>query len=153
MYGKVLVQFRVSAALCVLGVSAMLSFKPDSPLSHRERGERRERKRPGFPKCTSTSGIRVYRIHFIKYQIPKPAAPITATKTKLNNTITSLNFRYRCLSGGANELCGKYGGGVYVAMLNPSESASGRSDPPFLTPLPSVSSTNLPGASCRRESA
>jgi len=26
--------------------------------------------------------------------------------------ITSLNFRYRLLSGGASELCGKYGGGV-----------------------------------------
>jgi len=23
---------------------------------------------------------------------------------------------YRCLSGGASELCGKYGGGVYVAI-------------------------------------
>jgi len=32
------------------------------------------------------------------------------------SAIMSLNFRYRFLSGGASELCGKYGGGVYVAI-------------------------------------
>ena len=50
--------------------------------------------------------------HLIKYQIPNPAAPINAIKTRLKPTIISLNLRYRFLSGGANELCGKYGGGV-----------------------------------------
>ncbi len=30
--------------------------------------------------------------------------------------IASLNFLYRFLSGGASELWGKYGGGVYVAI-------------------------------------
>jgi hypothetical protein len=48
----------------------------------------------------------------IKYQIPKPAAPMSAINIRLKRTIMSLNFRYRFLSGGANELCGKYGGGV-----------------------------------------
>jgi len=32
------------------------------------------------------------------------------------SAIMSLNFRYRFLSGGASELWGKYGGGVYVAI-------------------------------------
>jgi hypothetical protein len=31
--------------------------------------------------------------------------------------IASLNFLYLFLSGGDRELCGKYGGGVYVAMM------------------------------------
>ena len=55
--------------------------------------------------------------HFNNCQTPYPAAPTMAARTTLSNTMTSLNFRYLCLSGGDRELCGKYGGGVYVAML------------------------------------
>lgn len=44
--------------------------------------------------------------------MPNPAPPMIAISSKLNNTIISLNLRYRFLLGGANELCGKYGGGV-----------------------------------------
>src|SRR5687768_9009558 len=66
--------------------------------------------------------------------------------------MTTLNFRYLFLSGGASELWGKYGGGVYVAIVNPSASARGLRVPPSSTLLPSVSSTSPPGASCRRES-
>jgi len=53
-----------------------------------------------------------YKTTFIKYHTPNPTAPITPRITSANNVINSLNFRYRLLSGGASELCGKYGGGV-----------------------------------------
>jgi hypothetical protein len=57
-----------------------------------------------------------YWIHLNKYQTPNPAPASSAITTRLKSTMTSLNLRYRFLSGGANELCGKYGGGVYVAI-------------------------------------
>ena len=54
----------------------------------------------------------VYTTVLIKYHTPNPTAPITPRITSANNVINNLNFRYRPLSGGAKELCGKYGGGV-----------------------------------------
>ena len=54
----------------------------------------------------------IYKTTLIKYHTPNPTAPITPRITSANNVINSLNFRYRPLSGGASELCGKYGGGV-----------------------------------------
>ena len=48
----------------------------------------------------------------MRCQIPYPAAPINNINNNASPIITSLNFRYRLLSGGASELCGKYGGGV-----------------------------------------
>jgi hypothetical protein len=53
-----------------------------------------------------------YKTHLIKYHTPNPTAPITPRITSASNVINNLNFRYRFLSGGASELCGKYGGGV-----------------------------------------
>jgi hypothetical protein len=54
----------------------------------------------------------VYNNHLIKCQIPYPAAPTNNINNNARPIITSLNFRYRLLSGGAREFCGKYGGGV-----------------------------------------
>jgi hypothetical protein len=60
---------------------------------------------------------RTHKNLVIKYQITYPPAPITRTRPRHSAIISSLNLRYRLLSGGASEPCGKYGGGVYVAML------------------------------------
>ena len=40
------------------------------------------------------------------------AIPKATNKIAQMNATISLNFRYRLLSGGASEPCGKYGGGV-----------------------------------------
>ena len=53
-----------------------------------------------------------YKTTLTRYHTPNPIAPRTPRITNANNVINNLNFRYRLLSGGANELCGKYGGGV-----------------------------------------
>ena len=46
---------------------------------------------------------------------------------RMNTPATSiLNLRYRFSSGGDSELCGKYGGGVYVAMSAPLEYLTGK---------------------------
>ena len=80
-------------------------------------------------KLLCQDGNTDYRIHLIKYQIPNPAPAINASKTKLKSTMTSLNLRYRFLSAGANELCGKYGGGVYVAIALTLRSWRGHGQP------------------------
>ena len=48
--------------------------------------------------------------------MPTIAPPSNTTSKMIKLTTASLNFVYRPLSGGANEPCGKYGGGVYVAI-------------------------------------
>jgi len=57
-----------------------------------------------------------YISHFTKYQIP-PAIATTSNNT--NNpapNIANLNLRYLPSSGGDSEPCGKYGGGLSVAI-------------------------------------
>jgi hypothetical protein len=55
-----------------------------------------------------------------KCQTPQAIPPSNKTRKTPRAKTTNLNFRYRFLSGGASELCGKYGGGVYVAINAPS---------------------------------
>jgi hypothetical protein len=55
-------------------------------------------------------------IQLAKYQIPTPK-PISSSKSTIPAaTNANLNFLYLFSSGGASELWGKYGGGVYVAI-------------------------------------
>jgi hypothetical protein len=49
---------------------------------------------------------------FTKYQMPNPIPATPATTVRVIKAITNLNFRYRFLSGGDSDDCGKYGGGV-----------------------------------------
>jgi len=58
----------------------------------------------------------VYNNRVIKYHTPYPTAPTTPRMATARSVINNLNLRYRLLSGGAREPCGKYGGGVYVAI-------------------------------------
>jgi hypothetical protein len=58
----------------------------------------------------------VYISLLIKYHTPYPTPATTPTSSTATAIITNLNFLYRLLSGGANDACGKYGGGVWVAI-------------------------------------
>jgi hypothetical protein len=56
-----------------------------------------------------------YLSHFAKDQIPATMAPSSNSRT--NPTPTPLaDFRYRPSLGGESEPCGKYGGGLSVAI-------------------------------------
>ena len=58
--------------------------------------------------------------HYDSYVTSDQIPQITPTTIRRSTTITaatmSLNFLYLFLSVGAKEPCGKYGGGVYVAI-------------------------------------
>jgi len=58
----------------------------------------------------------LYAKFLTRNQIPIPAPASSNRTTKQTRATINLNLRYRFLSGGARELCGKYGGGVYVAI-------------------------------------
>ena len=56
--------------------------------------------------------------HATSFQTPYPIPANTTINPMITSATINLNLRYRFLSGGASELCGKYGGGVYVAMVS-----------------------------------
>jgi hypothetical protein len=51
-------------------------------------------------------------MNLTKYQTAKDATPRATNKIMQMTATINLNLRYRFSSGGASELCGKYGGGV-----------------------------------------
>ena len=57
-----------------------------------------------------------YKAALSKCQTPQAIPPNKRTRKTATAATMSLNFLYRFLSGGASELWGKYGGGVYVAI-------------------------------------
>ena len=74
-----------------------------------------------------------YKTDFSKCQIPQLIPPNNRSSRIATATTISLNFLYRFLSGGANELWGKYGGGVYVAISAWFSSTCFQSSQTYLT--------------------
>jgi hypothetical protein len=62
-------------------------------------------------------GIKLYYdAELTNHHIPQPKPASNSSKSTITPNTATLNFLYRFLSGGASEPCGKYGGGVYVAI-------------------------------------
>jgi len=62
-----------------------------------------------FPLAHSRKfiGFAAYVADLIKCQIPQATPPNKRSKNNATAKTANLNFLYRFLSGGANELCGK----------------------------------------------